>query len=163
MCNPFGLARLMRTVTCPRRYVDYLFFNQFTYSSSRGWSFDYFLGRSYQLFTNLSGTTLTWQGVDYMAPMYTDLPWGVGAWGAGSVRAYRMIDEADRTAFIAGCNESLNSGRYPRLKLSIYFVSHLQRYSSSLCPSHDPPQRVIAASGRTAPTTTPVRLAVSAT
>jgi len=34
-----------------------------------------------------------------------------------------MIDEEDRTAFIAGANSSLNSGRYPKLKLSVYFDS----------------------------------------
>ena len=34
-----------------------------------------------------------------------------------------MIDEEDRTNFVAGANESLNSGRYPKLQLSVYFDS----------------------------------------
>ena len=44
------------------------------------------MGRAYELFTNSSGQVLTWEGVSYTAPAYTELPWGLGAWGAGSVR-----------------------------------------------------------------------------
>ena len=59
---------------------------RFTYSKARGWSFDYYLSRSYHNFENYSGQNVTWNGQNYTAPMYTDLPWGLGAWGAGSVR-----------------------------------------------------------------------------
>ena len=34
-----------------------------------------------------------------------------------------MIDEEDRTNFIAGAEEALNSGRYPKLEVSVYFDS----------------------------------------
>ena len=34
-----------------------------------------------------------------------------------------MVDESARVAFVAGANESLNSGRFPRLRLSVYFDS----------------------------------------
>ena len=34
-----------------------------------------------------------------------------------------MIDEEDRRAFIAGADEALSSGRYPKLQLSVYFDS----------------------------------------
>ena len=81
------------------------------------------LRRAYELFINSTLQELVWDNVTYTAPEYTELPWGLGAWGAGSVRAYRMIDEPDRTAFIEGANESLNSGRYPKLKMSVYFDS----------------------------------------
>ena len=100
-----------------------MLFNIFTYGDARGWSFDYYMGRAYELFINSTLQELVWDNVTYTAPEYTELPWGLGAWGAGSVRAYRMIDEPDRTAFIEGANESLNSGRYPKLKMSVYFDS----------------------------------------
>jgi len=63
-----------------------MFFNLFTYSDTRGWSFDYFVGREYDFFSNFSGQALTWDGIDYTAPNYLELPWGLGAWGAGTVR-----------------------------------------------------------------------------
>ena len=93
-----------------------------TWQVTRYWSFDTFLRQGYELFTNNSGVPQLFNGTNYTVN-YTSYPWGLGAWGAGTASAYRMIDEEARTAFISGANESLNSGRYPQLKLSIYFDS----------------------------------------
>jgi hypothetical protein len=47
------------------KYVDWLFWNIFTYSDTRGWSFDYFLGRGYELFTNMSNVPQVFNGTTY--------------------------------------------------------------------------------------------------
>ena len=36
-----------------------------TYSDTRGWSFDYFLGRGYELFTNMSNVPQVFNGTTY--------------------------------------------------------------------------------------------------
>ena len=118
-----------------------MFFNIFTYSSTRGWSFDTFLGTEYGNFEAMSGVEQEWLGETYTVD-YTSKPWGLGAWGAGGVLVFRMIDEADRAAFIAGAEESLNSGRYPRLKLSIYF-DNVRRTRLARTPDRPTPSRLL--------------------
>lgn len=103
-------------------YVDWLFWNIFTYGDERGWSFDYYLNEAYAKFLANSGVPQEFNGKTYTVD-YTPFPWGLGAWGVGTASYYRMIDEADRTSFIAGAHEALSSGRYPKLQLSIYFDS----------------------------------------
>jgi hypothetical protein len=109
-------------------YVDWMFMNIFTYGSTRGWSFDRMLGQQYGNFVSHSNVPQEWMGetytVDFMnKPDGTPRPWGLGAWGAGGVLPFRMIDETDRINFITGAEEALNSGKYPKLALSIYFDS----------------------------------------
>jgi len=104
------------------QYVDWLFWNIFTYNDQRGWSFDKFLSEGYSRFLGKSGVPQEFGGKTYTVN-YAQFPWGLGAWGVGTASDYRMIDEADRTAFIAGADEALNSGRYPKLQLSVYFDS----------------------------------------
>ena len=103
-------------------YVDWLFFNIFTYSSTRGWSFDDMLSAEYNAYESMSGVEQEWMGEKYTVD-YTTKPWGIGAWGAGGVLVFRMIDEPDRINFIKGAEEALNSDKYPRLHLQVYFDS----------------------------------------
>ena len=56
--------------------VDWLLWNVFTFSFSRGWSFDEFVSRGYDLFERLSGVPQMWEGVNYTAN-YTAKPWGL--------------------------------------------------------------------------------------
>ena len=67
---------------------------------------------------------MLWDG-EYHAANYKDtLAWGLGAWGPNSVKDWQLLSEKERVDFIDPATESLNSGRYPRVQMSVVFDTY---------------------------------------
>ena len=57
-------------------------------------------------------------------PAWGEIPWGLGAWG---IVTNERTPVEDQEICLRGIKENLESGRYPRMKASIYFNSLTSR------------------------------------
>lgn len=112
------------------KYVDWLLWNYFTFAKQKdhyddsGSKFGYWIDHAYKSFEEYSGVPLEWDGVNYTANWKAAKAWGLGAWGANSVKPWMEDSEEARVRLLADAETAFNSGKYPRLKLSCHFDTY---------------------------------------
>ena len=111
--------------------VDWLLFNIFVFQKQQGFTFEELLNQTYTQFEALSGVPQMWEGEWHTAHYNSTVAWGLGAWGPNAVKGWTHEDEQERVALIMSANDALNSGRYPRVQLSVLFDTSTDAGTSS--------------------------------
>lgn len=93
--------------------VDWLTWNLFKFSHQKRFTFEGLLNLSYHHFTSLSGVPQQWANETYAANYSGVAAWGLGAWGANTVKSFTHPNEADRVAWIGSAKAALNSRGEP--------------------------------------------------